>query len=184
MKIKELYSDLNSPEIKKKRRINLKISFFLLGEIIFISSFLLIQFFIMSEILLGIGFTIIGITVILFFIKELIIKDAINIYKYGIVLNNKAFILYGKEIPITNVSHAEIIAFRGTPGIFLGIIYIVEKKGKKKARAHLLRENNTNDIYTLCDKIRVLKGWSEQKDILTYRWRDWKKSYIKKPNTR
>lgn len=176
---KDYYSDKDSEEMISERKIALIIGYF--GTISILMGYLfLVAFLIYSmdySIWINVGYLILlilSIFVVFLFLHFIFIRDQKNALRYGVSLNDRALFIYGNEIAIPSILEAKVVEFKGS-GVFLAVGYNVKKKGKNKTTSHLLRENDTKNIYELRDKIRELKGWPEQKEVPEYRWNDWKK---------
>jgi hypothetical protein len=105
------------------------------------------------------------------------LRDERRVLKHGIVLTNDSLLVRGIEIPLDRILKVEMADF-GTGSHFLAIGYVRESRGKRATLTELMWPSDTEDVWGLCNKIRELGGWPEQRGVQTYGrllgWGRWK----------
>ncbi len=96
-----------------------------------------------------------------------------NRLTYGVVLTDDVLQIFKDKIPLSAIKRAEVLSFNGSVH-FLAIEYDRATKRRTLNWTVFLTLNDTEDIYVLCNRLRGLKGWSSQTQVLNRTHREWR----------
>jgi len=97
----------------------------------------------------------------------------------GVEIVESSLMLFGKRIPISAIRRAAVVFFPNSTGGFgpaLAIDYDGRRGKQERVRTVFVHKGATKDIFELGNSLRMLKGWSSQREALSCLWRDWKAS--------
>ena len=168
-----IYTDVKNNKLRKKRKNSLYLTYLLV--LVFSGGLLFFIWALYSfgESLLYISFlTICSILAVGFFSWVYIFKEGggRGAYQNGIILTRSNLNLYGEQITLSAINKCDILKFQSSIVTYLGIKFTIN--GKRRIK--LIRESDTTDVYSLCNKIHEIKGWPKQTKIMKTTWSNWK----------
>ncbi|MCK4455513.1 MAG: hypothetical protein KAU99_04110 [Thermoplasmata archaeon] len=174
-----VYSDVDSEDMRRKRRRDITMGYAVFIVLLSVFSILCLASLIrISSDSLQTAFSfgviwMIILPVAAWLLWYVFISNQKIRLEHGIVLTDRALLLFESEIPLKDILRVEVVRFTSEPRtLFLAIDY----KTKGKVATRLLWPKDAEDIHELSDMIRRLKGWPRQETISWRKWREWKRT--------